>query len=192
MNNKIKYPQLQDLVWLRKKVETTPLRLIAKEVGCSYSAVVYQTRKQGIRIPIRNFHIVSETGRERIRAALKKKYPDGRNGSQAPNWRGGRTKNKVGWYIHVPEYPNANRDGYVFEHRLVMEKKIGRYLRPQEIVHHINGDQYDNRPENLMLVNRSQHVTEHYNGLKKWEIAKGYIVRMEDILSSPARVLEIS
>ena len=68
-----------------------------------------------------------------------------RNGSHNHNWRGGRIMTN-GWVkLHRPEHPCADKWGYVLEHRLVMEHQLGRYLKPNETVHHLNGIKNDNR-----------------------------------------------
>src|SRR5262245_5535018 len=62
--------------------------------------------------------------------------------------------------IWDPDHPNSH-DGRVYEHRVVAEQKIGRFLRTDEIVHHINGNRSDNRPENLEVVTKHQHQVHH-------------------------------
>lgn len=59
-------------------------------------------------------------------------------------------------------HPFANKMGDVPEHRLVMEKQLGRFLRPNEQVHHINLVKSDNRVENLVVFNSaSEHFKSH-------------------------------
>ena len=78
--------------------------------------------------------------------------------------KSGRIINTQGYIlIHKPEHPFCTRDGYVREHRLVMEKHLNRILEPNEVVHHINGIVYDNRIENLELMSKLQHHQHHYN-----------------------------
>ena len=75
-----------------------------------------------------------------------------------PNWKSGRTKLKNGYInIYKPEHPNAMGGKYMREHRLVMEKSLGRYLKSTEYVHHVNGVKDDNRIENLKIVSMSTH-----------------------------------
>ncbi len=74
------------------------------------------------------------------------------------SWKGGRQKVQGYIYILSHDHPFKNSGGYVAEHRLVVEKHIGRYLDQKESVHHINGIKDDNRLENLQVVARSPHV----------------------------------
>jgi hypothetical protein len=54
-------------------------------------------------------------------------------------------------------HPSKGR--YIFLHRLVIEKKIGRYLRQEERVHHRDGNKQNNAEENLELfANQSDHA----------------------------------
>ncbi len=72
-------------------------------------------------------------------------------------WKGGKTKSGEYIYVKSPNHPNRNKGGYVFEHRLIMEKKLGRYLERNEEVHHVNQNKSDNRIENLELVLSKAH-----------------------------------
>jgi len=72
-------------------------------------------------------------------------------GDKSSNWKGGIILRSGYRYIKVYNHPLSGKQGYYAEHRLVMEKHIGRYLTKQEVVHHINHDILDNRLENLQL-----------------------------------------
>lgn len=76
-------------------------------------------------------------------------------------------------------YIKSNKK-YQLEHRLVVEREIGRKLKEGEHVHHINGIHTDNRPENLQILTHTEHSSLHYRDLcdrinskesrrKRWE-----------------------
>jgi len=75
---------------------------------------------------------------------------------------------KIGYVrVYCPMHPCTNTWGYVYEHRLIMEGIIGRYLDKQEHVHHKNGKRWDNRIENLEVMSASEHLK--LNGKKSKE-----------------------
>lgn len=63
---------------------------------------------------------------------------------------------------HAPENPGADARGTCRTHRIVVEAYLGRYLKPEEVVHHINEITSDNRIENLIVFeNSAAHTAYH-------------------------------
>lgn len=67
--------------------------------------------------------------------------------------------------IYCPMHPKANTRGYVYEHRLVAEYKIGRLLTKDEHVHHKDGIRWNNHPDNLVIMSNKDHgyITQYEN-----------------------------
>jgi uncharacterized protein (DUF1330 family) len=92
---------------------------------------------------------------------MSKEYCEGRMAKLNPNWRGGKYSREGYKLIYSPNHPNKNNRGYVAEHRLIVEKHIGRYLTKDELIHHINEIKDDNRIENLIVVEKRKHQVLH-------------------------------
>lgn len=87
-------------------------------------------------------------------------------GASNPNFNGGKYIDDKGYVrVLMPDHPRNIR-GYVYEHRLLMEKYLGRYLEPWETVHHINEIKVDNRIENFFLCTHKEHSAIHMEGRK--------------------------
>ena len=76
-----------------------------------------------------------------------------------PDWHSKDVTNTSGHkMIYQPNHPYKDKNNYVLEHHLVMEKHLGRYLHKNEgSVYHINKIQDDNRIENLVLIKDGSH-----------------------------------
>jgi hypothetical protein len=152
--------ELGNAEWLKARItEGLSQPTIAAQAGVTPGLVAYYVKKHGL-----------QTGLEksaRTKAAIARKYPNGRKGPLAGNWQGGRmstTGRKPGGYVrlYMPDHPQAS-GGYVYEHRWVMEQKIGRPVLPTEVVDHIDRNRSNNHPDNLRLhTTRAAHVKDHF------------------------------
>lgn len=76
-----------------------------------------------------------------------------------------------GYYaLSMPEHPFSDKRGRIYEHRLIMEKHLGRHLLPSEYIHHKDGDKTNNDLNNLVLMTHKEHIHAHSNPDAKWEL----------------------
>jgi len=73
---------------------------------------------------------------------------------------GKRAKKDRAGYVMLweSEHPNKSQKGWQYEHRLIVEETLGRYLTSDEHVHHMNGIKDDNRPSNLIALDAYDHI----------------------------------
>ena len=64
-------------------------------------------------------------------------------------------------YFYDPEHPLNTKTGWIYYHRHVASLKIGRWLTSKEVVHHIDGNIFNNDPSNLQVVTQSEHNLIH-------------------------------
>lgn len=83
-------------------------------------------------------------------------------GENHHSWKGGRIIKGDGYIgIWKPEHERSDKQGYVYEHTLVVESTLGRLPEKDEVVHHINLDKLDNSPSNLWLCGNKEHLVCH-------------------------------
>ena len=142
----------------------TPEMKIGKYVRTEYHKnILLKNREKNIfqKGYFKKGHLVSRATR------LKQKEAKiGKQGEFANNWKGGKQIHNGYVYIYKPEHPFCNSHRQITYSRLVMEKHLGRYLNPKEVVHHINKIKTDNRIENLILFkNNTEHLKYHRKGV---------------------------
>ncbi len=89
-----------------------------------------------------------------------------RHGSNNPNWKGGVKRHGKGYvYQYSPDHPRQCY-GYVLQHILVAEDKLGRRLRKGETVHHKDGCKANNHPDNIEVFPNTGAHTRHHHKLR--------------------------
>lgn len=127
--------------YLEREYQTKSMQEIGKELGITPSAVRKYFVKYGI---------------ERRDNCDFMKDPQ-----KTPNWKGGRSIRNGYVEVYAPWHPSARTRKYVYEHILIMENAIGRYLINDEVVHHIDGNKKNNDISNLKLMTNSEHIKLH-------------------------------
>lgn len=87
---------------------------------------------------------------KKCRNIFYSKYPE-----KHPSFKNGSIDSSG--YISISLAGKRNR-----QHRIIMERHLGRKLLKNEHVHHKNGIKHDNRIENLEVINESEHHKEHW------------------------------
>jgi len=110
------------------------------------------------------FSTYKSPSRKEVKFCSLKCLGEHQKGENNPAYNGGKYK-CCGYYVlFMPDHPKRSSKNMVYEHRFVMECKLGRYLTDEEVVHHIDEDKLNNDPSNLMLFkNQSEHMQHHAN-----------------------------
>ena len=143
-------PELKQTVWELYQSGLSA-GAIAKRLGLSRSGVNWHLRGRKLR------------SKKAAWSELISRGYSFKKGPANPQWKAGKWHHPSGYvYIQGPRGP-------VLEHRVLMERKLGRKLSADEQVHHVNGVRNDNRLENLELIDRDEHTRLHWAHLSKEE-----------------------
>lgn len=170
--------------WLHEKhnVEMLSCREMAKLCSVDKSSITKWMKRTGVemRSRIESVKLTVKQGKnqrvmpkgenhpcwgKKLTPEHKAKIGINQRGENNKRWKGGRHKLSSGYFLNYnTEHPHR-MNNYVLEHRIVVEKKIGRILLRSEDVHHIDEDKENNNPDNLHLF-KSRRDHSYYHKMK--------------------------
>ena len=152
----LKEPPYKNREWLES-------RYVGEEKSAAYIAREFGIKPDTVRYWLGKFDIPKRGYGEALRLDYKNGYRARMPKEKNPRWKGGR--GRTGKYVWVW----AGNSRVKLEHVAVAEKALGRPLKKNECVHHINMDGADNRPCNLLICDNSYHKWLH------WRMEKLYV-----------------
>lgn len=168
-----------DSTWLRNKYLNEKLSAPKIARLCHTNKTVILHRLSQFMIPRRNLKEAAALSlnpavRKKISNTIKQLWKNnpqykkrlqeahrGRIREQASNWKGGQAIKDGRAYVFHPGHPHANQRGYIRRSHCVIEQELGYFPKPNEVVHHINGNPMDDRIENLAIYDRRDHPKLH-------------------------------
>lgn len=96
----------------------------------------------------------------------------------------GKVKYHKGYkVVYMPNHQHSRMNGYVYEHILVAEQKMGRHIQYPEVVHHIDGNKLNNSPDNIEVLSSStDHMHRHWKERShKYSLSTGESLTLSEI-----------
>ena len=135
-----------------------------RDAGCSFRS---KGTPKGYKHTLKALEAIRQGAKKRIKTEKDIEWARTMGKANACDYNGlngyGHTKRHNQGYVlvYVPHHPNAHKDGYSMLHTVILERSIGRYLKKDEVAHHINGVKNDNNVSNLKLMKIKEHQSMH-------------------------------
>lgn len=176
--SKLDIPELNNPEWLRSQYETLSMESIAKSLGVSRGSVRNRLIAFGIerRDKIEEIRKIGKRpkGDEQRKKMSESASDRWKNSPMMDETRMKISRNRKRGGDKYSKYKRVFdiEYGAIHEHRLIMIQKLGRPLKPNEHVHHIDGNPENNSIENLIVLTNAQHAKLHNSARDKDEFGR--------------------
>lgn len=148
-------------IYKRSKKELQRIKSLRKGLvpwnknKCWSKEVILKFKKARLKNPVNYWEGKKRSLKTKKKISLTRIKNKVAVGKKNPNWKGGKRILRKHLYVHI------DNGYYLYEHRRILQKHLGRKLKSNEIVHHIDGNPLNNSLKNLKLMTRSSHSKLH-------------------------------